>query len=63
MRFMPILSFKASVLRFVPPISSPTVFEWYSHSSLATSKIVRANSLVGVIMMIPVPFFYVKRAL
>jgi len=57
MRFIPIFNFKASYLRLVPPINNPTVFEWYSQRSFATSKMVRASSLVGVIMIIPVPFF------
>lgn len=54
-RFTPFVILSASALRFAPPITMPNVCEWCAIRSFATPNIWRANSLVGVMTIMPVP--------
>lgn len=59
-KLTPFYNFLAYVFLSTPPIKTPTVFEWNSIIYLATLYICKANSLVGVITMTPVPCFWVN---
>ena len=55
-KFTPFSKRILSIFRFIPPINNPIVLLWYYPSFFATSKTWMANSLVGVIIITPVPF-------